>query len=285
MDSQLATIRRKNVRTPSSVARSIYENFLHARSRERNPSELKRPAIVFAPHQDDETLGCGGTIALKLRVGAPVRIVFMTDGSRSHSRGISAQQLARVRHDEACKAAETLGLTEKHLTFLDFEDGNLKDHFEEARTRVAELLTTETPEEVFVPYRLDVHPDHLATRRIVLSAARKQVPGLYVSEYGVWFWRQWPWVGLGGSLKETMDVARTTLNSRLGTRLFSAFRSSVRIAEVANLKRAALECHRSQMARLVPDVKWPTLRDVSRGEFIECFFRDHEFFHEYQMVP
>ena len=273
------------MRTLTSGARSVYDAFLHARSRERNPSELKRPAIVFAPHPDDETLGCGGTIILKLRVGAPVRIVFMTDGSRSHSQGISAQQLARVRHDEACKAAATLGLTKKHLTFLDFEDGNLKDHCEEARTRVAELLTAETPEEVFVPYRLDVHPDHLATRSIVLSAARQQVPGLYVSEYGVWFWRQWPWVGLGGGLKATMSVARATLRSGLGMPLLSEFRSSVRIAEVANLKRAALECHRSQMARLVPDVNWPTLRDMSQGEFIEGFFRDHEFFHEYRMVP
>jgi LmbE family N-acetylglucosaminyl deacetylase len=40
--------------------------------------------VVFSPHPDDETLGCGSTIIKKKRLGADVTIVFMTDGSKSH---------------------------------------------------------------------------------------------------------------------------------------------------------------------------------------------------------
>ena len=52
--------------------------------KECDENELKRSAIFFSPHQDDETLGCGGTIIRKKRMGAEVKIVFMTDGCNSH---------------------------------------------------------------------------------------------------------------------------------------------------------------------------------------------------------
>ncbi len=35
-----------------------------------------KSTMIFAPHQDDETLGCGGLIALKLQLGIPVKVVF-----------------------------------------------------------------------------------------------------------------------------------------------------------------------------------------------------------------
>jgi len=41
---------------------------------------MKKKIVVFAPHPDDETWGCGGTIAKKLREGYEILIVVMTDG-------------------------------------------------------------------------------------------------------------------------------------------------------------------------------------------------------------
>ncbi len=46
--------------------------------------ELARSALVFSPHPDDECLGCGGTIIRKKQAGSTVKIVHLTDGSRSH---------------------------------------------------------------------------------------------------------------------------------------------------------------------------------------------------------
>src|SRR5438034_31306 len=39
-----------------------------------------RRGLVLAPHPDDEVLGCGGTIARKVRQGTHVSIAFLTDG-------------------------------------------------------------------------------------------------------------------------------------------------------------------------------------------------------------
>ena len=36
--------------------------------------------MVLAPHMDDETIGCGGTLARHVRAGASVTVVFLTDG-------------------------------------------------------------------------------------------------------------------------------------------------------------------------------------------------------------
>ena len=71
--------------------------------------DLAASAIIFSPHQDDETLGCGGTIIRKQEAGAEVKIVFMTDGSRSHHRFIPEEKLIILRQQEAIKAAQTLG--------------------------------------------------------------------------------------------------------------------------------------------------------------------------------
>jgi LmbE family N-acetylglucosaminyl deacetylase len=35
--------------------------------------------VVFAPHPNDETLACGGTIIKRLREGFNVYIILMTD--------------------------------------------------------------------------------------------------------------------------------------------------------------------------------------------------------------
>ena len=37
--------------------------------------------MVFAPHPDDETIGCGGSAALYGQAGIPVQALVMTDGS------------------------------------------------------------------------------------------------------------------------------------------------------------------------------------------------------------
>ena len=36
--------------------------------------------LVIAAHQDDEILGCGGTLAKAIEFGAEVRIVFLGEG-------------------------------------------------------------------------------------------------------------------------------------------------------------------------------------------------------------
>jgi len=44
---------------------------------------MGRRVIIFAPHPDDETLACSGTIIKKIAEGCEVYIVFMTDGGNA----------------------------------------------------------------------------------------------------------------------------------------------------------------------------------------------------------
>src|SRR3984893_10953906 len=40
--------------------------------------------VVVAPHPDDETLGCGGLIALASQLGRNIQVVVISDGVGSH---------------------------------------------------------------------------------------------------------------------------------------------------------------------------------------------------------
>ena len=88
---------------------------------------MPKRVIVFAPHPDDETLGCGGTIAKKLREGYDVLIVFMTDGRNALSKLFNVcsnptpLELREIRKEEAKKASKILGVEEEKLIPVDWQ--------------------------------------------------------------------------------------------------------------------------------------------------------------------
>src|SRR5829696_1206258 len=49
-------------------------------ARDETAAVAARGCLVIAPHPDDETLGCGATIARKRAAGTPVRVVIVADG-------------------------------------------------------------------------------------------------------------------------------------------------------------------------------------------------------------
>jgi LmbE family N-acetylglucosaminyl deacetylase len=239
--------------------------------------DFAKSAIVFSPHPDDETLGCGGTIVRKKRVGAAVKVVYMTDGSLSHRRFLSANELRKMRRREALAATQVLGVGSEDVIFLDFEDHRLGDRKIEAAEAVAEILTTGFYDEVFVPCARDGIPDHVATNEIVVKAVKELAREIVIYEYPIWFWRHWPWTSF--VLDSRSDILREIVTAICSwIVLLRDFHWLVPIDDVLALKREALAQHCSQMTRVIPDVNWPILADVSRGEFIECFFRDHEIF-------
>jgi LmbE family N-acetylglucosaminyl deacetylase len=89
--------------------------------------------IVFAPHPDDETLGCGGIIQQAVAMKLPVRIVWLTYGDNNewsfflYRRHIvvmpeAVRLMGEVRHHEALAAAKILGVDPHQLAFLGYPD-------------------------------------------------------------------------------------------------------------------------------------------------------------------
>ena len=218
-----------------------------------------RSTLIFSPHQDDETLGCGGLIALKRRLGANVHVAFLTDGSRGcgEESPWSAEQLVAIRRSEAVSALQLLDVESSHLTFLGGPDGalgSLTSTQEEALLQsLEELLQVLKPDEILLPYRDDNHPDHKATYRLVCEAIQRLGCQPQLLSYPIWALEA-PW--------------RANLR-------WSEFRGAryLPVAEVLGLKRAALGEYRSQMEPQPPDGRLGL-----PSAFLALFLKDYELY-------
>lgn len=246
-------------------------------------SELCRSALVFSPHPDDESLGCGGTILRKKQAGATVKLVHVSDGGASTTL-IPREELTSMRKRECVDAGRVLGVDD--IYFLDFPDGQLWEHIAAATERVDEILRRESPDEVFMPYfrePMRQAADHVAVTQIVQAALRRQTRTVTVWEYPVWFWLSWPWVGFSQNIPpiKPRHILKNSLLAGFGMRAFLDLKVEVDIADVLEQKRTAIAQHKSQTEKLIDDPGWVTLEDLSNGEFMDCFYQDNEFFHCY----
>ena len=92
--------------------------------------------LVFAPHPDDETLGCGGLIQQALSRGAEVHVALMTNGDASEfallfgERELSRKPkafigLGQSRQKESLAALVGLGLSPDRVHFLGYPNNGL----------------------------------------------------------------------------------------------------------------------------------------------------------------
>ncbi len=258
------------------LAQRLLDRGSRARSQEMSPEALAADAVVIAPHPDDETLGCGGTLLRKRALGARVAVIFMTDGTASHQHLVPAKDLASEREAEAREAASVLGIEASAVHFLRFPDAQLVRHEQAALPRVIELLEQYRPAQVYAPFHRDGLADHVATANIAERAASatgvRELLG-----FPVWFWNHWPWLG---PVEGMTDRPRKRWSKSLvGARaLFRELRVHVDIADQMSTKAEALARHRSQMERRDGDPRWLTLADVAEGDFLARLLRDREIF-------
>jgi N-acetylglucosamine malate deacetylase 1 len=180
--------------------RTLYSNLLFKglllSSKSLAPNQ--KPAMIFSPHQDDETLGCAGVIALKRDANIPVTVVFLTNGDKS-----PVSEAAAVRRQEAAVALDLLGVTAAHTHFLDQPDGGLRTLENERRqdliSQLTQLILAHKPQEVYVPHRQDRHDggDHEATYALVKAAVAQTDLNIDLLQYPVWIlWNPLPLVDL-----------------------------------------------------------------------------------------
>ena len=192
--------------------------------------------IIITPHADDESLGCGGVIALLRKFGLSVYILLMTDGTLSHpnSKEFPAEKLRELREQEIIEAAKNLGVDAENLIFCRYKDRNLPNQdsndFELAVKIVSKIFDIIQPESIFVPWRRDPHPDHRAAFEITKKA---NVENSKIYEYPIW-------------LKELG-------NDEDAPKIDEAMPFRINISSVLEQKLKAIYAHRSQISDLIND--------------------------------
>lgn len=172
------------------------ETAAQARRWERPPTLLAScpgsRVLVVAPHMDDETVGCGGTVRKMVLEGKEVSVLFMTDGRRGdrdlerlvgEPRAARERALVAIRKQEAAEACGTLGIRETY--FLDQEDACLAST-EALRASVSDILTRVSADVVMMPFFTDQHHDHQVTAQIVAEVCEAQRWDGLCLAYEVW---------------------------------------------------------------------------------------------------
>jgi LmbE family N-acetylglucosaminyl deacetylase len=221
--------------------------------------QREAPAVIIAPHQDDETLACGGLIARKRSEGLPVHVIFITDGSASHPGHPRLNQaaIAALRAREAMQAMSYLGVERSAVHFLDEPDGSLKTispaRREDLVSRLAGLLDRIAPGEIFLPCHPDGSTEHDATFWFVLDAIGRTSLRPEVWQYPVWSW--WNPVLLVRRWLRSPECRRQP------------------IEDYQQAKQHAIKCYQSQIAPLPPDQT-----AALPAELVDIFASDTEYF-------
>ncbi|MGZ8239908.1 MAG: PIG-L deacetylase family protein [Methylobacter sp.] len=136
--------------------------------------------LVFAPHQDDETIGCGGTLAVLRKKGCEIKVVFVTDGGGA---GNLPAGTAAIRKKEAIAAIAVLGVDD--MEFLDEPDGSFcnSPQFEQ---KIMAILDQFHPDWLFLPSVLDYHRDHVAIGHAVCACWRRWQGAARAFFYEIW---------------------------------------------------------------------------------------------------
>lgn len=195
--------------------------------------------VIFAPHPDDESLGCGGAIALLRQFGCEVFVVTVSDGTLSHpnSKKFPSAKLRDLRETEMRNALNILGVESQNVAFWRFTDRSVPHEndagFFSAVALCRDFLTKNRFQTIFVPWRRDPHPDHLATHKIVTTATKNLTLKPRIIEYPIWVWE----LATGKNAPRSDEM--------------TAFRLD--ISGVVNIKQTAIRAHVSQVSDLIDD--------------------------------
>ena len=131
----------------------------------------KKSVIVIAAHADDETLGCGGTIARHIAEGDLVHVVFMADGVGSRKNNVSSDLV--MRNKARNKALSILGVT--NFTALDFPDNQMdKLPLLEIVKAIEPIFEKVQPSTVYTHHYGDLNVDHRITHQAVMTVCRPE---------------------------------------------------------------------------------------------------------------
>jgi LmbE family N-acetylglucosaminyl deacetylase/glycosyltransferase involved in cell wall biosynthesis len=123
--------------------------------------------LLLAPHPDDETIGCGGSLALHQSHGDLVKVIVLTDGAFVGEVEVDREEYAALREQETSRAMSVLGV--KDVEFWRLPDRGLVVEVGPVSRLVATLKAYQ-PTLLYIPSPQEAHPDHVATAQLAWAA-------------------------------------------------------------------------------------------------------------------
>ena len=196
---------------------------------------MKKRVLVLAPHNDDETLGVGGTMAKAVANGDDVFVLTCTSIEDGHP--VMKPNKPEIRA-ETKKAMEILGVDYKNVLYRDLPNVLLHDEpMYKVNKVVVDVVKEVQPDILYIPFINDLHKDH---REIVYAA---QVAARTCTEFG----RNIKEV----LMYETLSETHWNIECVEGGFLPNVFNE---IYDFLELKLKAVEAYQSQL-KYFPDVR------------------------------
>ena len=148
-----------------------------------------RRVCIFAPHPDDEILGCAGLLQKLALNGNAILLVHVTHGTQSHPNSslYPSDKLDIIRPQESIKALKALGIAHQVTTIaLDLTDGEVFAEQEGFNTKLATIIQAD--DILVTPFMHDGHPDHEATGQVVAAFAKQHTLPCYQVLIWAWHW-------------------------------------------------------------------------------------------------
>lgn len=152
--------------------------------------------LFVSPHDDDIVCGAGLTFLAAIESGIEVHAGILSNGRMGYCTSQQRNTIKQDRHNETRASFAYLGLPMDRLYQFDYDDGNMS---QETGRRFASdsddprvidgavglqntltwLLRKVRPTRVFLPNRLDLHPDHKAVHH-------ETVISVFHAQGGIW---------------------------------------------------------------------------------------------------
>lgn len=143
-------------------------------------------ALVIVAHQDDETIGCGGTLYKWANNGCRIDVIFVTDGKTGIDQRdlYDNKSIKGTRMNEAKMAASVLKLSK--IETLNVPCQKVDDKSQKLFHSLIKKIRSFKPEIILTHSGIDKHRDHRAVSRLVTEASWKSKEDIH-SELGETF--------------------------------------------------------------------------------------------------
>ena len=174
--------------------------------------------LAFGAHPDDIEIGLGGCLARHAALGQQVALCDLTAGE------LGSNGTPDERRAEAEAAAKVLGAVAREN--LGWPDGGITGTPDQLRSAV-DCIRRHRPRTVAIPYWQDRHPDHGAASQVLATACHRSGLRRFETEHEAWRpdWVCYYFINDAAPPSFVVDVTAWY-----------------------EIKRTALDCHRTQFA-------------------------------------